>query len=78
MTATATQVADLPAERTMGPQVESGFWLPAWSLCVRELVRFIRQRTRIVGALDSRSFSGSSSAPAWAGRLSPPHGRRRG
>src|SRR5437764_9935513 len=28
-----------------------GLWLPAISLCRRELVRFLRQRHRIVGAL---------------------------
>lgn len=27
------------------------FWLPIWTLAVRELVRFFRQRTRVVGAL---------------------------
>lgn len=26
-------------------------WLPAWALCRREVVRFLRQRNRIVGAL---------------------------
>lgn len=28
-----------------------GLWLPAMSLCKRELVRFLRQRNRIIGAL---------------------------
>ncbi len=28
-----------------------GLWLPALSLCRRELVRFVRQRNRIIGAL---------------------------
>ena len=27
------------------------FWLPVWTLTLRELVRFLRQRTRVVGAL---------------------------
>jgi ABC-2 type transport system permease protein len=31
--------------------VRPGLWLPALSLCRRELVRFLRQRHRIVGAL---------------------------
>lgn len=26
-------------------------WLPAWSLCKREIVRFLRQRGRIIGAV---------------------------
>ncbi len=29
----------------------SGLWLPVYSLALRELVRFFRQRTRVVGAL---------------------------
>lgn len=29
----------------------SGLWLPVWTLTVREVVRFLRQRTRLVGAL---------------------------
>ena len=40
------EVAEQPA-RPGGP----GLWLPALSLCQRELVRFLRQRHRIVGAL---------------------------
>src|SRR4051794_458084 len=49
-------------------------WLPAFSLARRELVRFLRQRNRIIGALATpivfwlligagmgRSFNGSSS-----------------
>ena len=26
-------------------------WLPVWTLTVREVVRFVRQRTRLIGAL---------------------------
>jgi ABC-2 type transport system permease protein len=75
MTATATQLADLRDERASGPQAEAGFWLPAWSLCVRELIRFVRQRTRIVGALGQplifwvlfgAGLGGTFRAPAWA------------
>lgn len=29
----------------------AGLWLPAFSLCRRELVRFLRQRHRVIGAL---------------------------
>jgi ABC-2 type transport system permease protein len=28
-----------------------GLWLPVWTLAVREVVRFFRQRTRLIGAL---------------------------
>lgn len=28
-----------------------GLWLPVWTLAERELIRFLRQRTRIIGAL---------------------------
>jgi ABC-2 type transport system permease protein len=75
MTATAAPVADLTTKRAAGPAVEPGFWLPAWSLCVRELLRFVRQRTRIVGAfgqplifwvLFGAGLGGTFKAPAWA------------
>ena len=75
MTATAAPVADLTTKRAAGPAVEPGFWLPAWSLCVRELVRFVRQRTRIVGAfgqplifwvLFGAGLGETFQAPAWA------------
>lgn len=29
----------------------SGLWLPVWTLTVREVVRFVRQRSRLIGAL---------------------------
>src|SRR5687767_9023820 len=54
MTATDT-VAPLNDERAesvpRGALPPVGLWLPALSLCRRELVRFLRQRNRIVGAL---------------------------
>ncbi|WP_437202659.1 ABC transporter permease [Planctomicrobium sp. SH664] len=28
-----------------------GWWLPAWTLAVREVVRFLRQRSRVMGAI---------------------------
>lgn len=28
-----------------------GLWLPVWTLAQRELIRFLRQRTRVIGAL---------------------------
>src|SRR5438270_6831294 len=50
-----TRVEDMPsAADVVPPQAapgRTGLWLPALSLCRRELVRFLRQRHRIVGAL---------------------------
>ncbi len=52
-----------------------GFWLPAGALASRELVRFFRQRTRVVGALGQpfifwvlfgAGLGGTFRAPAWA------------
>jgi ABC-2 type transport system permease protein len=51
------------------------FWLPIWTLTWRELLRFFRQRTRIVGALGQplifwvlfgAGLRGSFQAPEWA------------
>ena len=53
------------------------FWLPIWTLTQRELVRFFRQRTRVVGALGQplifwilfgAGLRGSFQPPAWANR----------
>ena len=80
MTATAAPLVEasnqsgVPGARTEAvPAV--GFWLPAWSLASRELVRFFRQRTRVVGALGQpfifwilfgAGLGGTFRAPAWA------------
>jgi len=75
MTATAAPVADLHDAQQTPALTRSGFWLPAWSLAVRELVRFFRQRTRIVGALGQpfifwilfgAGLGGTFRAPSWA------------
>jgi ABC-2 type transport system permease protein len=51
------------------------FWLAVWTLAVRELVRFFRQRTRVIGALGQplmfwilfgAGLKGSFQAPPWA------------
>ncbi len=51
------------------------FWLPVWTLTWRELLRFFRQRTRVVGALGQplifwvlfgAGLHGSFAAPQWA------------
>lgn len=51
------------------------FWLPVWTLTARELLRFFRQRTRVIGALGQplifwilfgAGLRGSFQAPEWA------------
>ncbi|MFN0195645.1 MAG: ABC transporter permease [Planctomycetaceae bacterium] len=51
------------------------FWLTVWTLTLRELVRFFRQRTRVVGALGQpiifwvlfgAGLHGSFTPPKWA------------
>jgi ABC-2 type transport system permease protein len=58
-----------------GVATRVGVWLPAWSLASRELVRFFRQRTRVVGALGQpfifwvlfgAGLGGTFRAPTWA------------
>jgi len=41
----------LPAATLSASSPTTGLWLPVWTLTVREVVRFLRQRTRLVGAL---------------------------
>jgi ABC-2 type transport system permease protein len=78
MTATAAPLAQ-SSNRTAPPGARTApavsFWLPAWSLACRELVRFFRQRTRVVGALGQpfifwilfgAGLGGTFKAPAWA------------
>ncbi len=56
------------------PAAAPGLWLPAGTLCRRELVRFFRQRNRVIGALGTPlvfwlligSGMGSSFRPAGA------------
>ncbi len=75
MTATTLPAVDSDRGRATDAPERTGFWLPAWSHCVRELVRFFRQRTRIVGALGQplifwvlfgAGLGGTFRAPAWA------------
>src|SRR5947207_12626234 len=51
------------------------FWLAVWSLASRELIRFFRQRTRVIGALGQpvlfwvlfgAGLHGSFKTPDWA------------
>jgi len=37
--------------QTPKSEIASPFWLPVAALASRELVRFFRQRTRVIGAL---------------------------
>jgi len=79
MSATANSSAS-PANCTFKKQADHGsgplarFWLPVWTLTLRELVRFFRQRTRVVGALGQpilfwilfgAGLGGSFRNPAW-------------
>ena len=75
MTATATSPAGLGELRTAGQVEPQAFWLPAASLCLRELIRFFRQPTRVVGALGQPlifwvlfgvGLGGTFQAPTWA------------
>ena len=52
----------------------TAFWLPVWTLAARELVRFFRQRSRLVGALGQplifwilfgAGLRGSFQNPSW-------------
>src|SRR6201985_1503574 len=49
-TTAATIMTPLAPDRAANGR-RPGLWLPALSLCKRELVRFLRQRHRIIGAL---------------------------
>lgn len=78
MNASPTQLDNATAtaqnEAAAPPSGRPVFWLPVWTLAERELVRFFRQRTRIVGALGQplifwilfgTGLSGSFKNPAW-------------
>ena len=56
-------------------KIQNPFWLAIWALAWRELVRFFRQRTRVIGALGQpvlfwvlfgAGLHGSFSPPKWA------------
>jgi len=60
---------------SISKQHAAAFWLPIWTLTWRELLRFFRQRTRVVGALGQpfifwilfgAGLKGSFAAPEWA------------
>lgn len=64
-----------PAGGTIEREVRVPFWLPVWTLAAREMVRFFRQRTRVVGAvgqpllfwlLFGAGLRGSFNPPEWA------------
>lgn len=55
-----------------------GLWLPVWTLAERELIRFLRQRTRVIGALGQpllfwilfgAGLRNSFQAPPWSAAL---------
>ncbi|HIK96080.1 MAG TPA: ABC transporter, partial [Planctomycetes bacterium] len=56
-------------------------WSAAWALAWRELIRFFRQRTRVIGAIGQpvifwvlfgAGLGGSFQPPKWAAGLSQP------
>src|SRR5690349_3955141 len=64
-----------PARASTKGRIVVPFWLPIWTLALRELVRFFRQRSRLVGAIGQpvlfwilfgAGLRGSFSPPAWA------------
>ncbi len=64
-----------PAATSRELKPRAAFWLPIWTLTWRELVRFFRQRTRVVGALGQpiifwilfgAGLHGTFQAPSWA------------
>src|SRR5262245_5091506 len=67
----ATQIQNPKSE------IRDAFWLAIWALASRELIRFFRQRTRVIGALGppvpfsarfGAGVSGSFKPPDWAPR----------
>ncbi|MCH8840891.1 MAG: ABC transporter permease [Planctomycetes bacterium] len=73
-TPTVQSVPDNVSGGTCTPR-KSHFWLPIWTLTQRELVRFFRQRTRVVGALGQpvlfwvlfgAGLRDSFKTPSWA------------
>ena len=58
-------------------EIRNAFWLAIWALAARELIRFFRQRTRVLGALGQpvlfwvlfgAGLHGSFKPPDWAPR----------
>jgi len=67
--------ADQRDSSVEAPPMYASLWLAAWTLAVRELVRFFRQRTRIIGAVGQpvvfwillgAGFNRSFEQPEWA------------
>jgi len=75
---TLAEPLSLTAAPSATPSAMMRFLLPVWTLTVRELVRFCRQRSRVIGALGQpilfwilfgAGLHGSFKAPAWASQL---------
>ncbi|TWU09546.1 Daunorubicin/doxorubicin resistance ABC transporter permease protein DrrB [Symmachiella macrocystis] len=75
MSTSIKAVAPSPASPKLNAQPRANFWLPILTLTQRELVRFFRQRTRVIGALVQpllfwilfgAGLKGSFQAPRWA------------
>lgn len=68
----------MPDDRSTSELAKPGLWLPVWTLAERELIRFLRQRTRVIGALGQpllfwilfgAGLRNSFQAPAWSAAL---------
>jgi len=71
----SSAVLNPPAGASTRGRISVPFWLPIWTLALRELVRFVRQRSRLVGAIGQpvlfwilfgAGLRGSFTPPAWA------------
>src|SRR5438128_3905794 len=70
-------MSSVAQSRNPKSEIRNAFWLAGWSLASRELIRFARQRTRVIGALGQpvlfwvlfgAGLHGSFKPPAWAPR----------
>jgi ABC-2 type transport system permease protein len=81
MTSVSTTAQQPVSDTEVESLADPGLWSAAWALAYRELVRFFRQRTRIVGAIGQpiifwllfgAGLRGSFQPPEWAAGLSEP------
>jgi ABC-2 type transport system permease protein len=68
-------MSNAPSPSAAKSPITVPFWLPIWTLALRELVRFFRQRSRVIGAvgqpllfwvLFGAGLRGSFNPPEWA------------
>jgi ABC-2 type transport system permease protein len=53
-------------------EIQNTFWLAIWALAARELIRFFRQRTRVIGALGQPVLFWVLFGAGLRGRFRPP------